>query len=89
MQCVLPSLVSDSKVVKYEGKCDFILVVASQTFNDWCRLISKWTYMLLECHACNDFLLEQPIHSLFQPNIEKDIDLFIHEVVLINYVLKY
>ena len=36
----------------------------------------------------NDASLDCTIHSLFHPNIEKAIDFIIHEVVIINDVLR-
>ena len=80
MQCVLYFIVSDSKVVDHEGKCDYIIVVASKSRRDWSRLISKCADMLLELRVCDDACLEYPIHSLLQHNIEKGVDLIIHEV---------
>ena len=40
VQYVLFSLVFDPKVVDHNGKRDSILVVAPQSWSDWCRLIS-------------------------------------------------
>ena len=44
--------------------------------------------MFLGCRLFNDSSLDCTIHSLFRLNTEKAIYLLIHEVVLINNVLR-
>ena len=89
MLCVTSSLVSNSKVVDHEGEFYYIIVVAPQYWRDWCRLISEWADMFLEHRVLDDALMDYPIHPLLCHNIYKAIHFLIHEVVLINDVLRY
>ena len=71
VQRVLLSLEFDPKVVNHEGKNDSILIVVPQSQSDWRRLISKWSEMYLELRVCYYACMDQPIHYIIHPNIEK------------------
>ena len=51
VQCVLLSLVFDTKVTDHKGKSDSIIVVALQSRSDWRRLIYEWWEMFLGCRV--------------------------------------